>query len=1304
MSDERDAPVRPADLRLAVPALAAWAGAAVALTADGGTVAVCCAVALVLAGGALARARGRWGAPDPPSAPAPRHRDGSAVTGGRGAAHRRTGTGIGTDTGVGAGTVAVALAAVLLCGAVGAAAGALRAADTRRGPVPELARRYASATLDVTVTKDPRPVRPHVRGAARTAPAVTVEAEATRVTVAASGTTSVRTPVLVIAPPGWGGLLPSTRLRASGRLAPPSRDGDRIAAVLNVRDHGPPRVTGPPTALQRTAAGLRAGLRTAAEGLPPDAGALLPGLVVGDTSRIPPDLDDAFRATDLTHLLAVSGSNLTILLALLTGPAHLAARAERRGLAARLGVPLRWTAVAGGALVLGFVVVCRPEPSVLRAAACGLVTLLALGTGRRRTLLPALAAAVLALVLYDPWLARSYGFLLSVLATGALLTIAPRWAESLRRRGVPPRVAEALAAAAAAQAVCAPVIVVLSSRVSLVAVPCNLLAELAVAPATVLGFAALLTAPLAPSVAHALAWLAGWPAAWTAGVARTGSALPGAELGWPDGWPGALLMAVATAFAVPAARRLLRHGRHGRWACAACALLLTLAVLRPAPLDRAVTGWPPPDWRFAACDVGQGDALALAAGDGAALVVDAGPEPRAVDRCLRTLGVETVPLLVLTHYHADHVDGLPGVLRGRPVGAIEGTPLQEPAEQAAFVRREAGRAHVPVVTVTPGEHRHLGGLSWEVLWPPAPGTLPEAETGPNDASVTLLVRTAGLTLLLLGDLEPAAQHALLSAHPELPPVDVLKVAHHGSAHQDPELTGRLAPRLAVVSAGVGNPYGHPAARTLAALRSQGAAVLRTDTDGPVAVTATAAAVLGGPDASGRPPGTGRAVTPSRASPRTPRRARAGPPCPAPRPGPPGPPATGRPPRRPPRPGPRGRSAGPRPGRNVRRPARPPPRRRPGRGAPADGGGGPDTRRRKERKRCSPAHCATRSGPRRRGVSVPHGMLDAMARKTANDDVLAPVTLAVGQEELLLDRAVQEVVAAARAADADTDVRDLTPDALQPGTLAELTSPSLFAERKVVVVRNAQDLSADTVKDVKAYLGAPAEEITLVLLHAGGAKGKGLLDAARKAGAREVACPKMTKPADRLAFVRGEFRATGRSATPEACQTLVDAIGSDLRELASACAQLVADIEGVIDEAVVGRYYTGRAEASSFTVADRAVEGRAAEALEALRWSMATGVAPVLITSALAQGVRSIGKLASAPRGARPGDLARELGMPPWKIDRVRQQMRGWTADGVAMALRAVAEADAGIKGGGDDPEYALEKAVVAVARAARARG
>ena len=803
----------PADLRLVPPALAAWAAAAIALGAPGRPVAVVCAGACLAAAVLLYVTRRR------------------RATQGR--TRRRT---------------AGAVAAVLLCGATAGAVAALHAADVRRGPVPALAGEFAEATAEVTVTGDPRLSRPRVRGAALAPVSVVVEAEATRITGPDGTTTDTRAPVLVTVRPEarqravWLRLLPSTRLRVHGRLAPPLRDGDRVAAVVR-GGGGPPRVIGAPSAVQRLAGRLRAGLRTATDGLSPDARALLPGLVVGDTSRVPPDLDEAFRATDMTHLLAVSGSNLTLLLALLTGPPHLAARAERRGLAAALGIRLRTTALLGGGLTLGFVIVCRPDPSVLRAAACGLITLLAIGTGRRRSLLPALAAAALALLLYDPWLARSYGFLLSVLATGALLTFAPGWSAALRRRGVPPRPAEMLAAAAAAQAVCAPVVVMMAARVSLVAIPCNLFAELAVGPAMILGSAALAVAPLALPVARWIAWPAGWPAEWIAGVARTGAGLSGAEAGWPGGWPGGLLLAAVTLAVVLLGRRLLRH----RWLWAVCALLLLLAVVRPAPLTRVITGWPPPGWRMVACDVGQGDALVLAAGPGTAVVVDAGPEPRAVDRCLRTLGVVRIPLLVLTHFHADHVAGLPGVLRGRSVGAIETTGLAEPPGQAAAVRRGAAAARVPVVTAGPGERRRSGPLSWEVLWPgPGSPAATPAQEGPNDASVTLLVRTAGLTLLLLGDLEPPAQQALLTAHPELPPVDVLKVAHHGSAYQDPRLIHRLRPRIALISCGADNPYGHPSPRTVAALKSRGAAVLRTDRDGAIAVTGPRLrAVVGG---------------------------------------------------------------------------------------------------------------------------------------------------------------------------------------------------------------------------------------------------------------------------------------------------------------------------------------------------------------------------------------------------------------------------------------------------------------------------
>ncbi|MBW5486895.1 MBL fold metallo-hydrolase, partial [Streptomyces bambusae] len=614
----------------------------------------------------------------------------------------------------------------------------------------------------------------------------------------------------------------SLRAKSFGQLGPAG-----AVALLRPAGDAPPRVVGGPDAVQRVAGALRAGLRKATDGLAPDARALLPGLVVGDTSRVPDDLHDAFRATDLLHLLAVSGSNLTVVLFLLIGPPGRAQRSERRGLAPRLGLSLRATAVGGALLTLAFVVVCRPDPSVLRAAACGAVTLLAIATGRRRSLVPALAAAVVLLVLYDPWLARSPGFLLSVLATGALLLLAPRWSAALQRRGMPARPAEALAAAAAAQAVCAPVVAVLSARVSLVGIPCNLLAELAAGPATVLGFAVLAAAPVSGPAAELLARCAGVPAGWIALVARTGARLPGAELSWPGGVAGGLLLAAVTVLALWCAGRAGRRRGLG----AASALLLLVAVLRPPQLTRMVTAWPPPDWNYVQCAVGQGDAGVLSVGPGTAVVVDAGPEPEPVDACLRTLGVRTVPMLLLTHFHADHVGGLSGVLRGRSVGLIQTTALAEPPFRAAQVRRAAAAAGVPVVAARAGERRRAGPVQWQVLWPP-PGL---TGAGPNDASVALLVRTAGPTLLLLGDLEPDAQQALLREHPELGPVDVLKVAHHGSAHQDPGLYARTRPRVAIVPVGTGNRYGHPAPGTLALLRAGGAAVLRTDTDGSVAV-------------------------------------------------------------------------------------------------------------------------------------------------------------------------------------------------------------------------------------------------------------------------------------------------------------------------------------------------------------------------------------------------------------------------------------------------------------------------------------
>jgi DNA polymerase-3 subunit delta len=325
------------------------------------------------------------------------------------------------------------------------------------------------------------------------------------------------------------------------------------------------------------------------------------------------------------------------------------------------------------------------------------------------------------------------------------------------------------------------------------------------------------------------------------------------------------------------------------------------------------------------------------------------------------------------------------------------------------------------------------------------------------------------------------------------------------------------------------------------------------------------------------------------------------------------------------------------------------------------------------------------------------------RTQVTSPALAPVTIVVGEEEFLVDRAVRDLVAAAREAGLGGDVHDLDGSELGPGELDSLTSPSLFGGGCVLVVRSAHNASKDVAAELAGYMKNPAPDVVLVLTHAGGAKGKELLTAAKGAKAQLIECPKVTRFGERLDFIRAEFRRVGQRADDGAARALLDAVGSDLRELAAACDQLAADTDGGIDEAVVARYYRGRAEATGFTVADRAVEGHLVQALEQLRWALATGVSPVLICSALAQGVRLLGRVGSASRGVSSTALAAEVGAPPWKIDRVRQQLRGWHPDGIARALHAVAEADAQVKGEATSAAYALERAVRRIV-ASRERG
>lgn len=323
----------------------------------------------------------------------------------------------------------------------------------------------------------------------------------------------------------------------------------------------------------------------------------------------------------------------------------------------------------------------------------------------------------------------------------------------------------------------------------------------------------------------------------------------------------------------------------------------------------------------------------------------------------------------------------------------------------------------------------------------------------------------------------------------------------------------------------------------------------------------------------------------------------------------------------------------------------------------------------------------------------------LARVTSPPAPLPALTLVQGPEELLVERAVAAARRAVRAVDPEADVHDLAPGELEPGRLVELTSPSLFAEHRLVVVRGAHELTGPALAAVEALIADPPEDVGLVLVHPGGARGKALLDTARRAGAVVVDCAEVKKPGDRVAFVRAEFRRAGRRVGPAVPAAVLEAVGGGLRELAAACSQLVADTVGEIDAATVRRYYAGRAEVTGFTVADAVMEGRTAEALAHLRWAFAAGVDPVPITTALAMGVRAVIKVSGAPRGLRPADVARELGMPPWQVDRARRQQRGWDDAGLARAMGVVAAADAAVKGGQASARYALEHAVVAMTAA-----
>ena len=718
-----------------------------------------------------------------------------------------------------------------------------------RHPLRAAAERGAAATVRVELRDDPHPIRGQAYGSRPGAATQVLVASVLRQAEVGGTTWTTGGRLLLIAPTaGWDRLLPGQVVTAEGLLAPAGRR-DLTAAVLRVR--GPPQQVTEPPWWQTAAGGLRTGLRdAAAAALEPAEAGLLPGLAVGDTSRLTAETEADFRVAGLTHLLAVSGANLAILSGAVLGLLRV------------LRADPRLAALLGFLAMVGFVVLARPSPSVVRAAVMGAVVLLALAAGRGRSAMPALAAAVLVLLVVDPALAVDPGFALSVSATGALVLLAPVWSEGLRDRGVPGWLAEALTVPAAAFLVTAPLVAGLSGQLSLVTVLANLLAVPAVAPATVLGvLTAVLSAlgpPLGPAAAAACAWLAGPAVSWLVVVGDRSAAVPGAALPWPGGVVGGVLLAAIVL-------ALVVLGRSPRWRAVLAALLLGVALVW-VPTRVLPPGWPPVGWAVVACDVGQGDAIVLATGEpGWAVLVDAGPEDGPVDGCLDRLGVRGLALVVVSHLHADHIGGLGGALRGRAVSGLAVGPSSGPSQELPDgpvsgpgnslvsdpvggpaggsdwawrdVARRAETAGAPLVRLRAGHRLRWPALTIDVLGPRHPVHAdPDDGTAVNDGSLVLRATTQAGTVLLTGDVELAGQAELLASGVSLR-ADILKIPHHGSRDTAPAFLAAVAPRAVLVSVGAGNRYRHPDAALLGRLEAGGAVIRRTDQAGDLAVVA-----------------------------------------------------------------------------------------------------------------------------------------------------------------------------------------------------------------------------------------------------------------------------------------------------------------------------------------------------------------------------------------------------------------------------------------------------------------------------------
>jgi competence protein ComEC len=676
------------------------------------------------------------------------------------------------------------LAMALVCVAAVAGSCAWRLAALESSPVRSLAEQRSTAAVDAVVRSDPRRFSRFGNDSA------VVRLDVQRLTIGQSAgeTLSGHFPVVAFVRDVGVDLVVGRRITAYGRLEP-SRETDCVA-ILQVKQRSP-AVAG--AWWWSGAERVRAGVRHAVRHGPSDARALIPALVDGDDGALRQQVRDEFQRTGLTHLLAVSGTNLTIVLAL----ALAVARASGLGRRRLLGF--------GFLAVVGFVLLARPDPSVVRAAAMGTVGLVAVVVGGRGGL-RTLSTAVLGLLFVDPWLSRSAGFVLSVCATFGILVAAHPLAARFSR-WMPRWLALTFAVPLAAQWACLPAIVALSGQISVVGIAANVLVAPLVAPATIAGLLGGLLDLVWGGLSVIPGSVAGGIGVAILTVAHVAAGFAGAVIPWRAHWWVLVL-------AMPPVGYGLWRVADRPMVIVGLAIGLSLGLVRPPQV-----GWPPDGWLMVACDVGQGDATVVRVGPGSALLVDAGPDPLTVDGCLRRLHVKRLPIVVITHTHADHLNGWAGAVRGRIVGRVL-----------------HGSSGGPGTSVVAGDGFHLGSLDIETVWPPIGAVAPDRADGTamNNSSVVMRVTIRGVVLLLAGDVETEAQEAIVSSAMRID-ADVLKFPHHGSARQSTEFLRSVGASVATISVGEGNDYGHPDPEALKMLTKGGTAWRRTDRDGDIAI-------------------------------------------------------------------------------------------------------------------------------------------------------------------------------------------------------------------------------------------------------------------------------------------------------------------------------------------------------------------------------------------------------------------------------------------------------------------------------------